>query len=84
LDENGNVLDPYDTLEPLPIGAKEEVVKEGTGAMRAYQEMMFGLSAGDIGERESLGKLLLQYCKLDTAAMVIIWRHWIEGGVPRP
>ena len=52
--------------------------------MRAYQEMMFGLSAGDSGERVSLRKLLLQYCKLDTAAMVIIWRHWIEGGAQRP
>jgi hypothetical protein len=84
LDEVGNVLDPYDTLEPLPIGTKEEVIKEGTGAMRAYQEMMFGLSAGDPGGKASLRKLLLQYCKLDTAAMVIIWRHWIEGGASRP
>jgi hypothetical protein len=28
-------------------------------------------------------KLLLQYGRLDTAAMVIIWRHWIEGGNSR-
>ena len=77
------MLDPYDTLEPLPIGAKEEVVREGTGAMRAYQEMMFGLSAGDPGEKANIRTLLLQYCKLDTAAMVIIWRHWIEGGNSR-
>jgi len=29
-------------------------------------------------------KLLLQYCKLETAAMAIIWRDWIEGGAQRP
>lgn len=82
-DTAGNVANPYDVLPKLPIGEKEEVVKEGTGAMRAYQEMMYGLSAGDPCRRANLRELLLQYCKLDTAAMVIIWRHWIEGGNSR-
>jgi hypothetical protein len=75
-DSLGKLLNPYDTLPPLPIGGKEEVVKEGTGAMRVYQEMMFGLSASDPAVRENYRSLLLQYCELDTAAMVIIWRHW--------
>jgi hypothetical protein len=75
-DSLGKLLNPYDTLPPLPIGGKEEVVKEGTGAMRVYQEMMFGLSASDPAVREKYRSLLLQYCELDTAAMVIIWRHW--------
>jgi len=70
------LLNPYDTLPPLPIGGKEEVVKEGTGAMRVYQELMFGFSASDPAVRERYRTLLLQYCELDTAAMVIIWRHW--------
>lgn len=76
-DENGRYLDPYKTLTPLPIGAdREELVNEGTGAMRVYQEMLFGLSAKDPTARENLRKLLLQYCELDTAAMVAIWKHW--------
>jgi hypothetical protein len=75
-DRQGNLLDPYATLPPLPIGKKEEVVKEGTGAMRVYQDMMFGKARLDVGVRENYRKLLLQYCKLDTAAMVAIWMHW--------
>jgi hypothetical protein len=75
-DSEGNLLNPYETLPPLPIGDKEEVVKEGTGAMRVYQEMMFGLSAADPPARGKYRSLLLQYCELDTAAMVMIWRHW--------
>lgn len=78
--ESGEPKNPYDVLPPLPIGEKEEVVKEGTGAMRTYQEMMFGLTAQDPEVREKYRRLLLQYCKLDTAAMVIIWRHWINAG----
>lgn len=78
-DESGNLLNPYDVLPALPIGDAEEAVREGTGAMRAYQEMMFGLSSQAPEKKEALRKLLLQYCKLDTAAMVMIWRHWISA-----
>ncbi|HTS18040.1 MAG TPA: DUF2779 domain-containing protein [Verrucomicrobiae bacterium] len=76
-DAAGKLLNPYDTLPPLPIAEKEEVVKEGTGAMMVYQEMMFGVAASDPSTRENYRRLLLQYCKLDTAAMVMIWRHWM-------
>jgi hypothetical protein len=31
------------------------------------------------GVRMNHEKLLLQYCKLDTAAMVMIWRHWLRN-----
>ena len=74
-DGQGNLLNPYATLPPLPIGDQEEVVKGGTGAMRVYQEMMFGQARQNIVVRENYRKLLLQYCKLDTAAMVAIWMH---------
>jgi hypothetical protein len=82
-DAQGNLLNPYATLPPLPIGNEEEVVKEGTGAMRVYQEMMFGRASLDSSSRENYRKLLLQYCKIDTAAMVAIWLHWVNGGVGR-
>jgi hypothetical protein len=77
-DPQGNLLNPYATLPPLPIGDEEEVVKEGTGAMRVYQEMMFGQTRQDAGVRENYRKLLPQYCELDTAAMVAIWMHWVN------
>ena len=76
LDANGNLLDPYAALPTLPIGEKEEVVREGTGAMRLYQEMMFGLSKANAALRQNYRILLLQYCELDMKAMVFIWSHW--------
>lgn len=75
-DQHEHLLTPYASLTPLPIGEKEEVVKEGTGAMRVYQEMMFGLAKDDAALRENYRALLLQYCELDTKAMVFIWMHW--------
>jgi hypothetical protein len=44
--------------------------------MRAYQEMLYGLAKYDEDVKEKWKTLLLQYCKLDTAAMVIVWLHW--------
>jgi hypothetical protein len=79
-DTAGSVVDPYLTLPPLPFGnnagADEEVVTEGSGAMRAYQEMLYGLAKYDEEVKEKWKTLLLQYCKLDTAAMLMVWLHW--------
>jgi hypothetical protein len=72
-------LNPYDTLAPV-IGEleKEEVVKDGTGAMRAYQDLMFGADSENKERQEQLKQLLLQYCELDSMAMVIIWKYWMD------
>jgi hypothetical protein len=86
-DTDGRLCDPYDTLPQLPFGNPEmeedsetdEVVREGTGAMRAYQEMLYGLSRNDESRKEQWRRLLLQYCELDTAAMVMVWMHWLEN-----
>jgi len=77
---DGKPANPYDTLPPLPFGEEEgdeaEAVREGTGAIRAYQELLYGVSAAHPDKKEAWRQSLLQYCKLDTAAMVIIYRHW--------
>ena len=80
-EKDGQLLEPYEALDPLPFGDdaledEAEVVREGTGAIRTYQEMMYGLRRSDSVFRESQKQLLLNYCKLDTAAMVMIWMHW--------
>ena len=79
-DKAGCVVDPYLTLPPLPFRDNaeeaEELVTEGSGAMRAYQEMLYGLTRYDEAVKEKWKTLLLQYRKLDTAAMVIVWLHW--------
>ncbi|MEM1295133.1 MAG: DUF2779 domain-containing protein [Verrucomicrobiota bacterium] len=78
-----NSDDPYKALPPLPIGDDEEVVREGTGAIRVYQDMMFGLAGQNPESREACRQLLLQYCHLDTAAMVAIWWHWTQPKLER-
>ncbi len=84
-------LDPYDALKGLILDAERdyiadvegkeiavEAVRDGIGAMRSYQEMMYGLSRNDAKHRDAVKTMLLQYCELDTAAMVIIWKHWMS------
>lgn len=73
---DGLVASPYDTLEKIDIAEKAEVITEGSGAMRAYQEMMYGLHRGDIDTHNKWTNLLRQYCALDTLAMLIIYKHW--------
>jgi hypothetical protein len=80
-EKDGRLLDPYEALDPLPFGDdaiedEGEAVREGTGAIRTYQEMMYGLRKSDAAFRDTYKQLLLNYCKLDTAAMVMIWMHW--------
>lgn len=72
----GQLLSPYKALPSLVIQGEPVVVTEGTGAMRAYEAMMYGLEKDDPVIREQWRKLLLQYCQLDTAAMVMLWMHW--------
>lgn len=74
--------DPYKALPPLPLGdpeneTEEDLVSDGTGAIRVYQQLLFAAHLTE-GVKINHKKLLLQYCKLDTAAMVMIWRHWVE------
>lgn len=55
---------------------RDYLVNEGTGAMRAYQDMLYGLAKNDPVKMVKLRDALLTYCKLDTLAMVVIWEHW--------
>jgi hypothetical protein len=77
-EQNGEFLSPYEALPVLKIQGEEVVVAEGTGAMRAYEAMLYGLEKDDAEIREKWKRLLLQYCKLDTLSMVMVWQHWCE------
>jgi len=74
--EGGEVLSPYGTLPPLEIGGSMLAVAEGTGAIRAYEAMVYGLEKGDAETKEKWKRLLLQYCKLDSLSMFFVWQHW--------
>lgn len=80
--ENGVILNPYETLkyhwENIEYDNAEqlETVKEGSAAMQAYHNMLFGNGKDNPTIKQRLKKELLNYCQLDTMAMVIIWKHW--------
>lgn len=76
-DEDGEIINPYELLPPFEIFEKAERIKDGAGAMRGYQDMLYGKHSSDPVKRELYKKALLKYCKLDTLAMVVIWEHWI-------
>jgi hypothetical protein len=79
--EQGLAADPYDTLGGVIDALEdEEIVNEGTGAMRAYYEMMFGDYRGNPSGRARWREKLLRYCELDTMSMVIVWTHWMKLG----
>jgi hypothetical protein len=72
-------LGPYPALPEIQINGIPQVVVEGTGAIRAYQAMMYGLERIDVATRDQWKLVLLQYCKLDTLAMVLIWNYWMQS-----
>jgi hypothetical protein len=79
LRQNGDqVASPYEALPSLQINGRPVVVAEGTGAVRAYEAMLYGCEKDSIETKAHWKKLLLQYCALDTLAMVMIWQHWIQ------
>jgi hypothetical protein len=68
--------DPYNALPALTINGFPQDVREGTGAVRAYEAMMYGVEKDDQVAKDAWCKLLKQYCKLDTMSMVLIFEHW--------
>jgi hypothetical protein len=77
--EGDPLLGPYAALPPILINGTERLVHEGTAAIRAYEAMMYGVERDDPEARAAWRDLLLQYCRLDTLAMVLIWEHWMRA-----
>jgi hypothetical protein len=78
ISDTNTILNPYDLLPKIEIMEKSESVKDGSGAMRAYQDMLYGAFYDNAEIKQQYRDALLKYCKLDTLAMVIIWEHWIN------
>jgi hypothetical protein len=81
--QNGEAFEPYKTLPALPFGDESgedaDAVREGTAAIRTYQEMLYGRNRNNKEFRDTMKQRLLNYCELDTAAMVMIWMHWSKA-----
>ena len=81
--ESGIAIDPYKVLtshkrQEIRDGFVEIDVNNGVAAMRAYQSLMFGPHRNDVAYSDGLRNSLLAYCELDTAAMVMIWTHFMH------
>ncbi len=79
---DAEVMDPYDMLfkdyrEEIDEEnyAGVEQVQGGTAAMRAYRNILFNKNY-TAAQKQELKSRLLNYCRLDTMAMVIIYTHW--------
>jgi hypothetical protein len=83
--DGDKIRDPYDSLDPLYKGMHfsdgeieflfhDDKIKEGGGASIAYARMQFSEMSSK--ERDELKRALLQYCELDTLAMVMIVEAW--------
>jgi hypothetical protein len=79
------VWDPYEFLPricdvcgDLPLGVErlfgDEGIDQGGAAMMAYAKAQFTECSEE--EVKGLEKALLQYCELDTLAMVMLWEEW--------
>jgi len=82
--ETGKPESPYHLLpsqyEDLDLSEEEIIFKDaeiqqGGAALIAYGKLQFTDMTGE--ERKILLEALLQYCELDTLAMVMIYEHWI-------
>ncbi|MCU0622245.1 MAG: hypothetical protein MUF53_00105, partial [Gemmatimonadaceae bacterium] len=70
--------DPYGALAPVVLGDTTLEVADGTGAVTAYQEMLYGATRHDPERCALWAGLLKAYCRLDTLAMVLVWDHWMR------
>ena len=70
-DADNTLQSPYAALPSLNGIAGLGDVRDGTAAVTAYTTMMFNGSITP-AERYAIRSALLDYCKLDTAAMVML------------
>lgn len=78
--EELKLKDPYKILEDNPdLKCKQfDKINIGTDAIVAHQQMMRDLYMGEHTNALDIKNMLIEYCKLDTFAMYIIYTHWIN------
>ena len=84
--------DPYELLPPVSADIPMDVervfgeadkIDQGGAAMTAYAKVQFTQCSP--AEVAGVEKALLQYCELDTLAMVMLWEEWqdqLQNGKP--
>lgn len=84
--KDSQLVDPYDLLKQYAeklfkeinptISQENRLIADGGAAAIAYARLQFEDLPDD--ERQRINKSLLRYCELDTLAMVMIMKAWIE------
>lgn len=77
--ESGEIRDGAAAFSDFDLTQEEMVIedgeiREGAAAMIAFSKMQFTEMKNE--ERILLVRALLQYCELDTLAMVMLYQHW--------
>jgi len=82
----GKVVDPYEILKQYtttlfknncaPASLENALISEGGAAAMAYARLQFEDMPSQ--ERTSIEQALMRYCELDTLAMVMIMKAWID------
>lgn len=85
MEDGTPAADPYDALlfntkrrpelAGIP-GDRFSELRNGTEAMMTYMKCRFGQESSDPALKAIYTGAILEYCELDTAAMVMIWHHW--------
>ena len=83
---DGQVKDPYKQLrvlfenlpedEDIELMSDDESINQGGAAAMAYYRMQYDTMSDY--ERKELQQALLEYCELDTLAMVMLYEGWRE------
>ncbi len=77
LDEQGTIINPYKLLPTINLPGIEGSVNDGSAAMIAYHYLQLSLNDSHQKEFQAYRSSLLQYCELDTLAMLIIFEEWL-------
>ena len=75
LDENGNVIDPYDILSRFDTSNDRSTIAVGGAAAAAYHELQCNLDMNE-QDRDLIHSSLLRYCELDTLSMAMFVQAW--------
>jgi len=67
---------PHVTEKNYNVAGVDEKIDQGGAAMTAYAKVQFTQCRKK--EVDDIRKALLQYCELDTLAMVMLWEEWQE------
>ena len=83
---DSQIVDPYDLLKQYAeklfkeinptISQENRLIADGGAAAMAYARLQFEKLPDD--ERQRINASLLRYCELDTLAMVMIMKAWID------